>query len=42
MSESPSPITPEVVGQHSLSEDEYAKVLEILGRDRSGSKGPWG
>ncbi len=32
MSESPSPITPEVVESHGLSEDEYAKVLEILGR----------
>ncbi len=25
-------ITPELVKQHNLTEDEYAKVLEILGR----------
>ncbi len=27
------PITPEMVKSHGLSEDEYAKVLEILGRE---------
>ncbi len=28
-----APITPEIVEQHGLSQDEYAKVLEILGRE---------
>ncbi len=26
-------ITPEIVEQHGLSKDEYAKVLEVLGRE---------
>ena len=28
-----SPITPEIVAQHGLSEDEYARVLHALGRE---------
>ena len=33
MSKTPSPITPEVVAAHGLSEDEYANVLHALGRE---------
>ncbi len=33
MSDSPSPITPEVVAAHGLSEEEYARVLVALGRE---------
>jgi len=33
MSEQSSEITPEVVKSHGLSEDEYEKVLEIMGRE---------
>ena len=33
MSETPAPITPEVVAAHGLSEDEYARVLHALGRE---------
>ncbi|MDH5749083.1 MAG: phosphoribosylformylglycinamidine synthase subunit PurL [Rhodospirillales bacterium] len=28
-----APITPEIVAQHGLSEDEYAEVLSIMGRE---------
>ena len=28
-----SQITPEIVAQHGLSEDEYARVLKALGRE---------
>ena len=29
----PAEITPELVAGHGLSEDEYARVLKILGRE---------
>ena len=31
-------ITPEVVAQHGLSETEYARILEILGRDAESAR----
>jgi len=32
---SESPITPEIVAEHGLSEEEYARVLKALGRERN-------
>ena len=31
--ETTSPITPETVAEHGLKGDEYARLLEILGRE---------
>ena len=28
-----SPITPQMVAEHGLSEDEYARLLKALGRE---------
>ncbi|CAN5464661.1 phosphoribosylformylglycinamidine synthase subunit PurL [soil metagenome] len=33
MSSTPSPITPQIVAEHGLNEEEYARVLNALGRE---------